>query len=68
MTRKVFVFIQENTVKCYPNLSQLAKEHKIPYFSASRSLAKFNFYTKDNYTIHVDTMVYTTHRTNPNNR
>ena len=63
MVRKVFVFIEGETVKCYPNLRELARNHiKVSYFSAYRALLKSNYYPKDSYIIAIDTIRYKTKR------
>ena len=63
MTRKVFVFVEGERVKCYPNLRELTRDNpKVKYFSAHRALLKSNYYPKDSYSITIDTMYYKTKR------
>ena len=66
VTRKVFVLVQNNTVKCYHNLRQLTNSNDLPYFSIVKALKRSNTYQKNNILIGVDTITYKTKRFNPN--
>ena len=62
--KKVFYLVQNDTVRCYFNLKQLAEENNLPYYTLHRRLLKSNTYKTDSYLIGYDTMMYNTKRYN----
>lgn len=64
ITRKVFVLVKNDEIRCYHNLLQLAQDNNLPYFAISRCLAKGKTYKRDNILIGKDTIEYKTKRRN----
>ena len=63
MERLIYVFIEENNVKCYPNLRQLAKDNpKISYFSINRELKTTSLISRKDYKIAISIMKWKTRR------
>ena len=63
MEHLIYVFIEENNVKCYPNLRQLAKDNtKVPYYSISKLLKTTSLVSRKDYTIAVSNMKWKTKR------
>lgn len=68
MEHVIYVFIQEDSVKCYPNLRQLANNHpQVPYYSISKLLRKSAAVKRKTYTIAVTKMKWKTKRRFPSN-
>jgi hypothetical protein len=66
VTRKVYVLVENDTIKCYHNLKQLTDANNLPYFSIVKTLKAQRTYKRPNILIGVDTIAYKTKRTNPN--
>lgn len=64
--RKVYVLVENDTIKCYHNLRQLTDANKLPYFSIVKTLKVQKTYKRDNILIGTDTIHYKTKRFNPN--
>ena len=63
MNRFVFVFIEKETVRCYPNLKQLCDNNlKVSYFKAHRALLSNDLFKDEGYMVAKDEMRYKTHR------
>ena len=66
ISRKVFVIVFNDSIKCYHNLRQLTDKHKLPYFKVRRALANYKIYRDDGILIGYDTVAYKTKRTSDN--
>jgi hypothetical protein len=63
MDHLIYVFIDENNIKCYPNLRQLANDNtKVPYFYMSKLLKKESIVKGRTYTVAVTRMKWKTKR------
>ena len=63
MNRFVFVFIEKDMVRCYPNLKQLCENNpKVPYFKAHRVLLHSDLFKEEDYMVVKDEMRYKTRR------
>jgi hypothetical protein len=64
MEHLIYVFIQEDNIKCYPNLRQLTNDNPIvPYFSIVKLLKTTSIIRRTAYTIAVTKLKYRTNRT-----
>jgi hypothetical protein len=63
MDHSIYVFIEENNIRCYPNLRQLAENHgKVPYFYTLKLLKKKSIVIRKDYTVAVTRMKWKTKR------
>jgi hypothetical protein len=63
MKKIIYVFIENEVVRCYPNLKQLCDINtKVPYFKAFRALRTSDLFKDEDYVVAKDEMVYKTRR------
>jgi hypothetical protein len=63
MDHLIYVFIEENNVKCYPNLRQLTENNtNVPYFYTAKLLKKKSIVIRKDYTVAVTRMKWKTKR------
>jgi hypothetical protein len=63
MDQRIYVYIDEKNVKCYPNLRQLANANPaVPYFSISKLLKTTSMVKRDVFTVAVSRLLWKTNR------
>lgn len=63
MDQRIYVYIDDETVKCYPNLRQLANANPIvPYLSISKLLQTTAMVKRETFTVAVSRLLWKTKR------